>query len=548
MKTGHSYAIGACVLAASSAASAVSLDWGEVKGSFDSTLAVGTGIRLAAPSCQLINAGASGPGAPAGCLSPATSGLGDQGDLNYGKGDAFARYVKGSHELVLRFPGEVSAMARGTWVRDFAATRTTGIDSAVTQAVSPAGVGGGLTPEARDELRLKTRLLDLWVSKSFAVGDQTLRVRLGNQVLNWGESLFVPGGINATNALDVMRLSQPGAQMKEAVLAAPMLNVAGNLGEGFSAEAYVQWRWNRSEVAPVGSYWSTAHVLGKGGPAYGVADVDARNSGQWGAALRWQPPGSSLNLGAYVLNYHDKLPTLKVDQTTFASSWVYPEDRRVYGLSANFPLGDWAIGTELSYRPKDAVTLSPVAGCTTRGGRCWVDERRWQWHLTGLYSLTPANARGFLDLMGASTGTFVSEAVVVRYPHLQSVYGGDPVASGYWGWGQETDPTAAPTPGGTRNSSGIAVNFSLNYDGTLIEGWQVVPEVYWFRALQGRTPNITSVFMKGANNLNLTLTFIRNPGTWQFALNYARYSGGSSPFDKPLADRDFVGAVLSHNF
>ncbi|WP_431061544.1 DUF1302 family protein, partial [Staphylococcus aureus] len=49
----------------------------------------------------------------------------------------------------------------------------------------------------------------------------------------------------------------------------------------------------------------------------------------------WQPPGSELNLGLYALNYHDKLPALKIDQATFAPSWVYPENRRLYGISAN---------------------------------------------------------------------------------------------------------------------------------------------------------------------------------------------------------------------
>ncbi len=53
------------------------------------------------PACTLINAGATGDGAPAGCLAP-TSALGDQGNLNYAKGDAFTTYLKGSHELLLK--------------------------------------------------------------------------------------------------------------------------------------------------------------------------------------------------------------------------------------------------------------------------------------------------------------------------------------------------------------------------------------------------------------------------------------------------------------
>lgn len=103
-----------------------------------------------------------------------------------------------------------------------------------------------LAEDARDDLQFKGRLLDLWVSKGFQVGEQQARVRVGNQVISWGESLFLPGGINSTNAMDIMRLSQPGTQLKEVFLPAPMISVASGLGKGLNAEAYVQTNWNAS--------------------------------------------------------------------------------------------------------------------------------------------------------------------------------------------------------------------------------------------------------------------------------------------------------------
>jgi len=36
-------------------------------------------------------------------------------------------------------------------------------------------------------------LLDAYVYGSFAVGDSDLQFRLGNQVINWGESVFIQG-------------------------------------------------------------------------------------------------------------------------------------------------------------------------------------------------------------------------------------------------------------------------------------------------------------------------------------------------------------------
>jgi len=158
-----------------------------------------------------------GVGTPAGCLAP-TSSMGDQGNLNYRKGDAFTTYVKGSHELLLKMPDDITFLGRVNWVRDLTATHTTGYTSAAATQYLP----DGLASDARSDLRFKARLLDFWVSKTFQLGGETARVRVGNQVISWGESLFLPGGINATNALDIMRLSQPGTQLKEAVLPAPI--------------------------------------------------------------------------------------------------------------------------------------------------------------------------------------------------------------------------------------------------------------------------------------------------------------------------------------
>jgi len=518
-----------------------------VRGNFDSTFTLGTGIRLKSPDCGLVTAGATGSGAPTGCLAP-TSALGDQGNLNYGRHDRFTTYLKGNHELLVKMPEDFTFLGRVNWVRDVSSTKTTGILSAVT---TPDVGSDGLSDEARKDLRFKARLLDLWLSKGFQLGSQRARVRVGNQVISWGESLFLPGGLNSGVPIDVMRLSQPGTQLKEVYLPTPAISVSSGLGHGLNAELYVQTAWNGNYFPPSGSYWSVVNGLGKGHVAYGLVERKPSNGGQWGAALRYQPEGTQLNLGLYAVNYHDKGPQFSINADgsgTGVAGWVYAEDRKMFGLSANFPLGDWAIGTELSYRPKDAVTISPaVDGCAVHNGNCWVDEKRLQWHLTGLLSLTPSNAPTALKLLGANTATLLAEAVVIRYPNLQSNYGGSPVSAGGWGWGQEFDPTAAPEAMGSKTSWGYNFDFSWVYDGTLIPGWQVVPEIYYFQAVKGRTPNAMGLFMQGAKSANFIVSFLQNPAQWQFAVNYARFWGGSRVFDQPYRDRNFIGLTLSRN-
>lgn len=242
-----------------------------LNGSFDSTITAGMGLRTESRGCNLINQGPTGHNAPSGCLAQ-SSGVADQGDLNYDRGDMFTNYLKGTHELLLKMPEDITFMARGTWIRDFAATDTTGTLSFNT----PESVGSnGLSDDARDDLAFKARLLDLWVSKGFDVGGQRVRARLGNQVINWGESLFVAGGINNTNAYDYQALARPGVQLKEAVLPAPMLSVASGLGSGVNVEAYYQFRWNKANcrrwaaTGPPPTRWVRAgglRILRKGRP------------------------------------------------------------------------------------------------------------------------------------------------------------------------------------------------------------------------------------------------------------------------------------------
>jgi len=530
------------LLAYVGSAAALTFETENFSGNFDSTITTGIGVRTKSPSCNLVVKGASGAGAPSGCLE-ATSALGDQGNLNYGKGDAFTTYLKGSHELLLKLPENWTFMGRVSWLKDFSATHTTGYVSAAT---GPNGYTASLSDAAHDDLGFKTRLLDLWVSKEFSIGEERARVRVGNQVISWGESLFLPGGINQTNSMDLMRLAQPGTQLKEVFLPAPIVSFATGLGHGVNLEAYVQTNWNDNYFPPTGSYWSTANGLGKGDSAYGIPKRKPKDGNQYGAALRWQPSGTQLNLGLYAMSYQDKSPQLSLVN---GPEWVFAEDRKMYGISANMPVGDWSVGTELSYRPKDAVALNTANGCASTGGKCYVDEKKFQWAVTGMLSLTPSDYPTILGALGgAQTATLMAEAVAVYYPNLKKSYGGDLISAGAWGWGQEFSTTGTPEAVGDKLSAGYNLDFSWVYDGTLVKGWQVVPEIYYFQAVSGRTPNSSGLFMEGAKSANFTVTFIQNPANWQFAVNYGKFWGGSRVFDQPLKDRDFIGAYVSRNF
>lgn len=586
------------------AANAFQFEMGPVKASLDSTLTVGFGMRLGDQDENLI--GDPSEGATAAGIRRWSNG--DNGNLNYDQGDFFSAYVKGTHDLLLTFPGRVKFMARGTWLRDFAAAQTDRTD---------------LSEPAERQVARDARLLDLWVSKEFDIAGRASRVRVGNQVVNWGESLFTPGGINATNGLDIQRLLVPGTQLKEAVIPAPLASVASALGGGFNVEAYYQFRWNQSRLPPSGSYFSAADFVGKGkdllfidtvNPNFGgvdagfiagalgisvaeaqaraaagefvdptanppqlagfgtigipfLSDKEPRQGGQYGVALHYKPRGLSLDLGLYFLNYHDKFPNAETRNGQPRLRFL--EDRKLYGVSANFPVGNVAVGWEFSYRPKDAVALT--TSCFNPGGpldfatnaaptadcEAWIDREKYQMALTGIWLVTPGDYGALLRLLGADTATLLAEVVGIRYPGVRPdkryvrTINGVPVMQApsanlnFW---EDQDPNLGLITGseGTEYSAGYIVDFSWIYDGKLIPGWQVQPGFTFSHAAIGDTPTAGPTFLKGNMSTNLYVLFNKNPARWQAGINYAAFYGNS--FRQPLRDRDFLGGFVAYNF
>ena len=96
-------------------------------------------------------------------------------------------------------------------------------------------------------------------------GDRNLSVRLGNQVVNWGESTFIPNGINVINGVDVAKLRNPGADLKEALRPTPMIWASQGLTDRISIEGFYSFRWRETRIDPRGTYFSTTDALSPDG-------------------------------------------------------------------------------------------------------------------------------------------------------------------------------------------------------------------------------------------------------------------------------------------
>ncbi|MEP7083544.1 MAG: DUF1302 family protein, partial [Betaproteobacteria bacterium] len=210
-------AIGLC---AASTSHAVSFDWGNgVSGSFDSTISLGGLWRMSGRDEALI-------GIANGGTSRTVNG--DDGNLNYRNGELVSSLLKGTHEFELKYHNW-GLFTRGSWFYDRAAAEK-----------------DELGPKAHSRLKGDVVLLDAYAYGRFDLGGNKTAVRVGNQVVSWGESTFIPNSINSINPVDVSKLRTPGSELKEAFIPTPMLWVSQQLGQGISFEGYVQANWQKT--------------------------------------------------------------------------------------------------------------------------------------------------------------------------------------------------------------------------------------------------------------------------------------------------------------
>ena len=324
----------------------------------------------------------------------------DDGNVKYDKGDAISSAIKLTSELSLNWR-DWGLFARATYFHDF---ENEGRDD--------------MTDEALDRIGQRFRMLDFFVFKDFelgADGGNNGTVRLGRQVVSWGEGTFIQNGINVINPVDLSALRVAGAELKEAFLPIDMLWGSVQLSDNVSLEALYMFEFEEIEIDAAGTYFSsndfatpggTYVMLGFGttpqpvynpenffstcynGPAgyatsdrfadlaaiYGPATAaqivaigcgnavgrlpnrNADDSGQFGLALRWYAEAlNETEFGFYFLNYHSRVPLLS-------------------GRAVTDPVGGAATGRFFVEYPEDIQLYGISWNTTLPGGIAWQGE------------------------------------------------------------------------------------------------------------------------------------------------------------------------------
>lgn len=311
------------------------------------------------------------------------------------------------------------------------------------------------------------KTLDAYLWKDFVVADRPLNVKVGNQVLSWGESLLIQNGINVINPLDVSAFNRPGVEIKEGQLPVEMLSFSLGLTDTLNLEGFYQYNWRPSVLDGCGTFFASSDAIQKGcGPLYlsqvqtdqqmqnaGLYATSRGNespsdNGQFGFALRNMIPAlNDAEAAIYFINYHSRLPYFTLDARdvsqpgTFPGgiqnpsyAAAFPEDIRLYGFSLNGvePNSGISLAGEISYRPNMPLAINApdinVAVISGPGGSSWIDlpsgfdnthgDRYDGWVRKGVWQMTGSATQAYDNILGATRLSLFGEAGVVHIEDL----------------------------------------------------------------------------------------------------------------------------------
>ena len=559
----------------------VSFNVGPVEGQIDSELSIGASWSTAKADSKLIGANNGGKG---------QSEISDDGRLNFKRGETFSKIFTGMHALELKY-GDSGLYVRGKYWYDFELQD----DSRPFKAISDSGRKASAQSSG-------SQLLDAFVYHNYAIADQPGAVRLGKQVVSWGESAFIGGGINAINPTDASAYRRPGTEYKDGLVPVNLFYISQNLTDNLSADAFYQLDWEQSEADNCGTFFSRSDVMADGcsgnyrvmnkRSALDVADLaaltgagvevneegvlvrrgadrNARNSGQFGVAMHYVFEPLDTEFGAYFMNYHSRDPILSAGaapQSAYSaaagsgglapmivagnSSYYveYPEDIRLYGLSFATTL---STGTawkgELSYRPNAPVQLNSndllYANVTL---------------LPGLAQASPLTVTPGADIQG-----YRRKEVTQFQTSLTHVFDnamgadrltvtGEVGVTYVGGLDSPSDLRYGRDPVfGSDGNDGFTTATSWGYRGravweynSVLPGVNLKPNLGWSHDISGYSPGPNANFEEGRKAITLGLDG-EYQSTYTSSLSYTNFFGGRY---STLSDRDFVALTVGVKF
>ncbi len=556
-----------------------------IEARLDTTVTVGASVRTQRRDPALIGRANTGT---------ASSVNVDDGNLNFDRGDFTSLAGRVTHEL------DVAWRNLGFFGRLFYF-----YDAAIMD-LEPARTE--FTDVAKGRAGRGIELQDAYAVGSFELAERPVTIRAGNQVLSWGESTFIPNGVNVINPVDVARLRVAGAEIRDALVAVPMVNAQVGLIDNLSLEGFYQFAFEETELEPVGTFFSTNDFIAPGGerlflgfgaipdqpppppganPPLGTfvpraPDRKPGDQGQFGFALRYFADAlNDTEFGLYYIRHHSRLPLVSARTGTlaglvagdYARSARYfkelPESIDLLGASFNTALDTLGVALqgEVSYRfnqplqvddvellyaglsPLDPFLPMPVFG-QNQLGSFGFEEEISGFRREGVLQtqLTATHLTG--PALGADQVTLVGEVGATFIPGLP-----DEDQLRFDGPGTFTSANPLFTAAGIQpetTTGGFGDEFSWGYRLLMradflgaIGPVNLLPQIAFAHDVSGTTPQPLGTFVEGRKAITLTLG-----ATYLNAvrgeLSYTSFFGGGR-FNL-VRDRDFVSLAISYSF
>jgi hypothetical protein len=579
----------AALVAGLASAPTHALDWtfGDWSLRSDTKITAGVGVRTESRADDLVGIGNGGT---------MNSTNYDDGDLAFDPGDVVISALKLNTDLSVTY-GEWGVFARAKYLFDPMLSRK---DDFFNEAnynppnaarEAPRSEFEGRTDAVQAYTGRRFQLLDAYAFGNIPLGFTDVAIKVGRQVINWGESTLVLNGINSNLVYDAYAVHVPGWELNEVILPTNNLLVSLSPFTNISLEAFYQLDFQETRPNPAGSYWSVTDFVGIGGaranlnfglvpenaPGTTTPRVDDKkpgSSGQFGGKLGFFiPPLNDMSLSVVAMNYHSRLPVFSgtssnVPLSAFGGNYFaeYPKDIQLYGVSFNTTIDTVSVQGEYSLKhgqplQLDAVELlmtglgipsqiNPVLGDAS--GNKYI--RGWRRHDVSQVDL------GLTYLFGPSSWNFSEQTLLIAEVAATYIHGlPDPEVLAYQGPGNTTpapDSPSAPVLAGrgltfeennrypTPASWGYRVISRWTYNNVL-DRFTLEPALVFQHDVKGTTPEPLGNFVEDRIDITPALG-LRWGQAWEGALAYTVYLGGKN--HNLLRDRDFAQAFVRYSF
>ncbi len=302
---------------------------GEVEGKVNAVFTAGTAIRADSPDPAVYGTlSAARVGVAPGQLGGNSGGS----NLNFERGSPISTVVKGLVDVELK-RNDAGIFVRGVAWYDFALNNydrpygNTPNSFAQNAPLSDTGF-------AQDAKFQNAEVTDAFVFGKLPLEQYgTLDVRVGRQVVTWGVSQFIAGGINVVNGVNLPATLRPGALPEEGRVPVAMVYANFASTQSWGIDGWYQFEYRSGVLNGCGTFFAIpnyappgcnfVNVLGGQGVTDPVAlatglypkrlgDLEASDAGQWGVSARYRAESLATEFRVYATNFHSRAPLLGI--------------------------------------------------------------------------------------------------------------------------------------------------------------------------------------------------------------------------------------------